>query len=138
METQKVIAMTPELTNILYIEDEEYLQQIVQMALERVGGFTVHLCIGGEQALAELDEFSPDLILLDVRLPKMSGPEVLEEIRKCAGFETTPVIFVTASVMDEDLDAYRNSGAIDVISKPFDPMKLSDEIRTIWKRHHDV
>lgn len=128
--------MAENLTKIMYVEDEEYLRQIVEMALERVGGFNITTCASGTDALALLDEVQPDLILLDVRLPGMTGQALLTEIRKRDDFKATPVIYVTASVMYEELDEYRNSDAIDVISRPFDPMTLSDRIREVWERHH--
>jgi two-component system, OmpR family, response regulator len=128
--------MTPSLTKILYVEDEEYLQKIARMALERVGNFTVEICGTGAEALERLDEFNPDMILLDVRLPVMNGPEVLQAIRLRPAFEKTPAVFITASVMAEDIESYRGEDVSDIISKPFDPMTLSEQLQAIWDRHH--
>jgi two-component system OmpR family response regulator len=128
--------MTPNLSKILYVEDEEYLQKIARMALERVGNFIVEIYGTGAEALEHLDEFSPDMILLDVRLPVMNGPEILQAIRLRPAFEKTPIVFITASVMAEDIERYRGEDVSDIISKPFDPMTLSEQLQAIWDRHH--
>ena len=84
-----------------------------------------------------MPQSQPDLILLDARLPEMTGSDILKALREIDGFADTPVIFVTASVMREDVERYLSEGAADVIWKPFDPMTLPDKIREIWTRIHD-
>jgi two-component system OmpR family response regulator len=77
--------------------------------------------------------FSPDLLLLDVMMPTMDGPELLQELRKLPQFTQTPVIFMTAKAQPEEVQQFMELGAIDVITKPFDPMTLADQIRAIWQ-----
>ena len=128
--------MAPPLEKIVYVEDEEKIQKIVRMSLERVGGFEVDIYDNGPHAIEALPQNRPDLILLDARLPEMTGSEILKALREIDGFAETPVIFVTANVMREDVERYLSEGAVDVISKPFDPMTLPDKIREIWNRVH--
>jgi len=117
---------------ILFVEDDPDIQTVAKMALEALGGFTVLACSSGAEALAEVDRFGPDLVLLDVMMPGMDGPTTLVALREHAAGRTVPVIFMTAKVQAPELDRYRALGAEDVIAKPFDPMSLSDRVWAIW------
>jgi CheY-like chemotaxis protein len=117
---------------ILFVEDDPDIQTVAKMALEALGGFTVLACSSGAEALAEVDGFGPDLVLLDVMMPGMDGPSTLIALREHAAGQAVPVIFMTAKVQAPELDRYRALGAEDVIAKPFDPMSLSDRVWAIW------
>ena len=120
------------LQKILYVEDEKDIQTVARMALEMVGKFTVKTCSSGGEALGEFAAFRPDLVLLDVMMPEMDGPTTLARIRELAGGERIPVVFMTAKVQPHEIANLKKLGALDVIAKPFDPMTLSNSIRTIW------
>lgn len=120
------------LNKILYVEDELDIQAIAQIALESVGGFTLKVCSNGNDAIKEILDFLPDLILLDVMMPGIDGPSTLSEIRKIPEFTHTPAIFMTAKVQPDEVNALREYGAVEVIAKPFDPMELANTIRKIW------
>jgi two-component system OmpR family response regulator len=122
------------LTRILYVEDDADIRSVAGFALEVVGGFVLAACASGEEALAQAPGFAPQLLLLDVMMPGMDGPETLAALRGMPGTAATPAVFMTAKVQPQEVARYRALGAIDVISKPFDPMTLSDEIRAIWAR----
>jgi len=124
--------MPTSLEKILYVEDEKDIQTIAEIALKDIGGFTVKLCDSGREAIEKIAEFTPDLILLDVMMPDMDGPDTLRELRKIPAFSQTPAIFMTAKVLPDEVSALRNEGVIDVIAKPFNPMELSNQIREIW------
>lgn len=124
-----------ELKKILYAEDEPDIQAVAQMALETIGGFEVVLCNSGLEALEAAPAAAPDLILLDVMMPGLDGPETLRKLRENDNLKETPVIFLTAKAMPSEVDRFKAIGAIDVIAKPFDPMTLSDQIREIWNAH---
>ena len=102
------------------------------MALEALGGFTVLTCSSGAEALAKVDGFLPDLVLLDVMMPGMDGPTTLAALRERAACHEVPVIFMTAKVQAQELAFYRELGAEQVIDMPFDPMVLAERVRTIW------
>jgi two-component system OmpR family response regulator len=123
------------LERILYAEDDADIQQIAILALEAIGGFTVKTCNDGLEALAAIEDFAPQLLLLDVMMPNMDGPKALAEIRKIEAFNTTPVIFMTAKVQEEEVNKYLNIGAIGVIAKPFDPMTLAEQIQAIFEKN---
>lgn len=120
------------LERILLVEDDTDIQAVGQLALEAVGGFTVLVCSSGKEALEGVDEFVPDLILLDVMMPGMDGPTTLAELRAKPTTRETPVIFMTAKVQPAEIKLYQQLGALNVIAKPFDPLTLSDTIRGMW------
>jgi two-component system, OmpR family, response regulator len=126
--------MDKSLNRILYAEDEADIQEVAVLALETVGGFNMKVCNTGKEALDAVTEYKPDLLLFDVMMPGMDGPSAFQEIRKIPGFESIPVVFMTAKVQPEEINNYKKLGAIDVIPKPFDPMSLSDTIRDIWNK----
>lgn len=126
--------MEKELKTILYVEDEEDIRSIAQIALEDIGGFTLKNCTNGEEALAAAESFVPDLILLDVMMPGMDGPTTLNELRKNPKFSNIPAIFITAKIQADEISEYKSLGALDVISKPFDPITLAAQIKEIWSR----
>jgi len=123
------------LEKILHVEDDEDIQAIALMSLETVGGFTVEQCSGGLEALEKIKVFVPDLFLLDVMMPDMSGLETLEAIRKIPELSEIPAIFMTAKAHQMEIQEFLDAGAMDVITKPFDPIELPDQIRTIWSAH---
>jgi two-component system OmpR family response regulator len=126
-----------ELKRILYVEDEPDIQAVARIALEHVGGFVVEICNSGLEALVRGPVFKPDLLLLDVMMPGMDGVTTLRELRKQPGLETVPAMFMTAKVQPSEVAQLRKQGAIDVIPKPFDPMTLSENIRSLWHKHVD-
>lgn len=128
--------MTEKLTRILYVEDEPDIQMVAQLALETLGGYTLAVCSSGNEALAKIAGFQPQFILLDVMMPGMDGPTTLGKIRTLPEFATTPVVFMTAKVQPSEVAGYKAIGAVDVIPKPFDPMKLSSQVQAIWAHCH--
>lgn len=117
------------------MDDESDIREVARLALEEVGGFTVESCASGAQAIEKAPDFDPDVILLDVMMPGMSGPEVLEALRGRPDTAGIPVIFMTAKVQASELEALTKLGAIGVIEKPFDPMTMSGQVAEIWGRH---
>lgn len=126
----------PTLKRVLYVEDEPDIQAVARLALEAVGGFTVEICSSGREALQTATVFAPDLILLDVMMPDMDGPSTLVALRQLPELDQTPVIFMTAKVQTHEVNQYKEMGALDVISKPFNPMTLSTTITSIWAKYH--
>ncbi len=126
----------PALQRLLYIEDEPSIQAIVKLTLEDIGQFTVHSCTSGSEAISSGADFLPDLILLDVMMPGMDGPTTLKALRQLPELATTPVIFMTAKNTPEEIASLKAQGAIAVITKPFDPMTLCDEIQNAWHTYY--
>ncbi len=124
------------LQRILMVEDDPDIQTITKFTLEAVGGFTVQVCGEGRCALETTRSYNPDLILLDVMMPDLDGPGVLKLLRANPDTKQIPVIFMTAKAQPSEIAEFKQLGAVDVIPKPFDPMTLSDTIRSIWKESH--
>jgi two-component system OmpR family response regulator len=121
-----------ELNSILYVEDDPDIREVALMSLETLGGFTVHPCGSGNDALKLLQAQKPQLALLDVMMPGMDGPSTLRAMREKG--QDMPVIFMTAKVQKNEVEAYMALGALGVIDKPFDPMALPDQIRALWSQ----
>ena len=124
-----------ELKKILYVEDEPDIQAIAKIALEAVGNFELLVCSSGEEALSKVVEFSPQLLLLDVMMPGMDGPTTLQALWQLPEIKNKPAIFMTAKVQPDEVKEIKALGALDVIAKPFDPMTLSEQIKTIWQQY---
>lgn len=117
--------------HILYVEDDPDIQEIAVMALENIAGMTVKACSSGAEALAAVDRFEPDMIVLDVMMPGMDGPSTLAALRQKPALANTPVIFVTAKTQSDEIQRLKGLGAIAVITKPFDPMTLGQQLRAL-------
>ncbi len=120
------------LNRVMLVEDDTDIRTVASMALEMVGGMQVRACASGEEALAAVAEFAPQLIVLDVMMPGMNGPEVLAQLRARADTAAVPVLFLTAKAQPDEIARLRDLGAIDVLAKPFDPMTLADTVRAAW------
>jgi two-component system OmpR family response regulator len=130
-----------ELQRITYVEDEPHIREIVQLALDELGGFTLHVCESGPEALDTAPIFHPDLVLLDVMMPGMNGIQTFRSLKELPLMSDTPIIFVTAKAQKHEIQQYKSLGAADVIAKPFNPITLPADIQAIWtrtqnERHH--
>lgn len=119
---------------ILYAEDEEDIRVIAKIALEDIGGFTVKYCENGQAVLDNINQFKPDLLLLDVMMPVMDGPTTLKKLREQTQFKNIPAIFMTAKIQPNEILQYQDMGVLDIIAKPFDPMKLAENINEAWNK----
>lgn len=120
------------LNRILYVEDEEDIQKVARVALETLGKFELKICSSGEEAVQEAEAFGPDLFLLDVMMPGMDGPATLEALRKIPALAGIPAMFMTAKVQPQEVAHFKSLGAIEVLSKPFEAMKLAQQIKDVW------
>ncbi len=127
--------MKEELTKIFYVEDDESIAEVAKMALGDVGGFDIKHFFSGQEALDALAKELPQLILLDVMMPVMDGIKTFEKIKEMPKAKDIPVIFMTAKAQIHEQDSYIKMGAIGVIAKPFDVMKLPDNIRKLWEEN---
>ena len=116
--------------SILYVDDEPDIRMIVEMALQLRPGIEVRTAISGDAALQMLQTagWRPDLVMVDVMMPGLTGPDLLEKLRADPETADLPIIFVTARARPQDVQAYVAQGALGVITKPFDPMALADQV----------
>ena len=122
------------LNRICYVEDDEDIQRIVRMSLERLGKMTVEVVGDPTMAIEAMVSFRPDLVMLDWMMPKMDGPAVFRQMKLRPETQGLPVVFITAKAAQRDLDELTAMGAAGTISKPFSPKDLPDQLREIWKK----
>lgn len=123
------------LGKILYVEDDPDIQTVAKMAMELLGGFELEVCDDGYQALEKAQTFLPDLFLLDMMIPGMTGVQTLDCLRALPGLENVPAIFMTAKIQNHEIETYKRQGVLGLIPKPFDPMALANDINSIWQAH---
>ena len=126
--------MAETLHRLAYVEDEADIRTIAQMALQLMGGYEVALYASGEEALLKLPHALPQLLLMDVMMPGQDGPGVLQAMRQIPALQQLPVIFMTAKAQQAEIDHYKSLGALGVITKPFDPMKLAAQVAELWQQ----
>lgn len=117
---------------VLIIEDELALQQTLKLNLE-LENYTVETCSSGEKAISQIEIFKPDLVLLDIMLPVLSGVEIYKQLK--TKNITVPVIFLTAKNNVQDKIEGLKLGADDYITKPFDLEELLLRIHNVLKRN---
>jgi two-component system OmpR family response regulator len=120
------------LNRICYVEDDEDIQRIVRMSLEKVGKMEVLVCGDPMVAIAKITEYKPQLVMLDWMMPGMDGPTLFKEMKKVEATQGLPVVFITAKASERELNELKTLGAAGTISKPFSPRDLPDQLRAIW------
>ncbi len=117
-------------TRILVVEDDDRIRRALRLALEDEG-YDVDEAGDGEQGLAAHSRTSPDVVLVDLMLPGMSGFDVCRELRKTSG---VPILVVTARADTHDVVAGLEAGADDYVTKPFAVKELTARIRSLLRR----
>lgn len=114
---------------ILIIEDDEDTRELLRFLLERES-FRVEQAIDGEQASRRISHTSPpDLVLLDIMMPYRDGFEILGEIKASRSWCNVPVVIITASDNDEQINRAFEGGISDYVTKPFKPLELIARIK---------
>jgi len=132
------LAQSAQRLRVLHVEDDPSIRAITRVALETVGGFDLLSCDGGAAALRQAPGFDPQVLLLDVMMPGMDGPSTLRALSAQMPMGGRLVLFMTAKVQPADVEAYLALGAHEVIIKPFDAMRLHQDIRALWERFRDA
>ncbi len=113
---------------ILIVDDSEDMRDLLAQILEEEENYTLFFAENGLQALTEATRIQPDLILLDMSLPGMSGWEVAPQLRRLPALARTPIIAVTAHVSQQDQDRALELGCTTHLGKPFDVANVLDTI----------
>ncbi len=121
-------------TRILVVEDEPDIGGLIAHALERDGQTSVELVGTGDAALAAIADRPPDVVVLDLNLPVLSGFEVCRILRGRPATRTLPIIMVTARTTEVDRVAGLDMGADDYVTKPFSLRELSARVRALLRR----
>lgn len=119
------------MTRVLLVDDEPDICEIGALSLELDPDFEVRTCLSGGAALGEAAAWRPDLILLDVMMPRMDGLATLGALRTHPATEQIPVIFLTARAQANQLAACDEPAVLGVIVKPFDSMNLARDVRAL-------
>ena len=118
------------LSRILLVDDDDNIRTIAELSLE--DDFQVDIASSGQEAIDIAMVRPPDLILLDVMMPGLDGKATFSRFKEIPLLRAIPVVFMTAKVLTHEIDFYLELGAAGVISKPFDPLTLAEEVQTIW------
>jgi two-component system phosphate regulon response regulator PhoB len=121
------------MSTILLVEDDPDIRHLVSYKLTK-GGFAVNAAADGVTALREAHREPPDLVILDVRMPRMSGLEVCRELRAGARTARVPIIMLTARARPQDLEQAYAAGATDYVVKPFSPRELLHRVEAALAR----
>ncbi len=116
------------LSKILLVEDDPDIQKVIRMSLKLRGIKDVVVVEDGEECLAVVGQVRPDVILLDVMMPKMDGYETCRRLKANPETQSIPVIFLTAKAQQFEIKRGFQEGAIGYLTKPFDPMTLHGQI----------
>jgi CheY-like chemotaxis protein len=122
------------LKTVLGADDDPDVCAVVRASLRLIGAVEVRMTGSGESLIELALERPPDLVLLDVMMPGMGGPATLRRMRENPLLNEIPAIFITARVMPVDLRQVLPMGALGLISKPFDPLKLGDQVMAMWNK----
>lgn len=123
------------MAKILIAEDERDIRDLITFTL-RFAGHDVTAAANGAEAVEQAAKIVPDLIMLDVRMPKMTGYEACEAIKAQEATKHIPVIFLSAKGQDTEVRTGMEVGATDYILKPFAPDKLTERVMEILKKHN--
>ncbi|MGH9305448.1 MAG: response regulator transcription factor [Acidimicrobiales bacterium] len=119
---------------VLVVDDDPVIQKLLQVNFE-VDGFAVVIASDGEEGLATARKLRPDVILLDVMMPRMDGLKVAAALKKDPKTKAIPIILLSAKAQEVDLRAGRSTGADEYITKPFDPLQLLERVRALIAEH---
>ena len=115
---------------ILAVDDERHIVRLIQVNLERAG-YQVSTAFDGNEALKKVEGEKPDLIVLDVMMPRMDGFEVLKRLQANPDTRGIPVVMLTAKAQDADVFRGWSSGVSAYLTKPFNPLELVTFVRRI-------
>lgn len=121
------------MTRILVVEDDASIQEVLRYSLVQAG-FTVEIVSSAEQAQKSISHVLPDVVLLDLMLPGMSGSAFARQLRQAPRTRELPLIMVTARADESDRVAGLETGADDYLPKPFSPRELVARIRAVLRR----
>ena len=122
------------MAHILVAEDERDIRELIAFTLS-FAGHQITQATNGEEAVSLAQSTLPDLILTDVRMPKMTGYEACKQIKAHQATRHIPVVILSAKGQDEEIEQGREAGADEYILKPFAPDKLQQRVAEILSRH---
>jgi CheY-like chemotaxis protein len=122
------------MAHILVAEDERDIRELINFTL-MYAGHQVTQASNGAEALELAPKVKPDLIMMDVRMPKMTGYEACRQMKQIDDIRNIPVVFLSAKGQDEEVQTGLEAGAVAYILKPFAPEELTRRVAEIIKQH---
>ena len=119
---------------ILIAEDERDIRDLITFTL-RFAGYEVIPTVNGEDALQKAKAELPDLIMMDVRMPKMTGYEACKNMKEDERLKDTPVVFLSAKGQESEVQTGLEAGAVEYILKPFSPDQLTERVRVLLQEY---
>jgi len=116
---------------LLVVDDEDDIREVAGLSLDLTEGWTILTAKGGAAGMELAASSHPDAILLDVMMPDWDGPTTLRALQGRDATESIPVIFLTAKVQESDRQRFMQMGVRGIIAKPFDPLTLGQQIKTL-------
>jgi DNA-binding response OmpR family regulator len=121
------------MAKILIAEDERDIRDLIEFTLKYAGHEVIKTSNGAE-AVEKAPEIKPDLILMDVRMPRMTGYEACRALKEIEAVKDTPVVFLSAKGQQSEMETGMDAGAYDYILKPFAPDYLMQRVAEILKK----
>ena len=121
------------IARILVVDDDQVIQQLLKVNLE-LEGYEVEVASDGEEALRSFGAFQPNLVLLDIMMPKMDGWEVSRRLKDRPGAGSVPIVLLSARAQDSDVKRGSEIGVAAYVTKPFDPIALLDLVADLLAR----
>jgi DNA-binding response OmpR family regulator len=116
---------------VLVVDDDPVIVRLLEVNFD-MEGFTVLVAHDGEEALATIRADRPDVVVCDIMMPKLSGLEVVEQLR--AGDDGTPVVLLSAKAQSAEVQRGLDAGADDYVTKPFDPLDLVERVNAVVEK----
>jgi DNA-binding response OmpR family regulator len=128
--TSSISPMAPAATRILICDDDPVILRLLQVNLE-LEGYEVLLASDGENALEVANAENPDLVILDIMMPKLDGYQTCSKLKENSATKDIPVIFLSAKAQQSDIDRGKEYGVEDYLTKPFDPNELIEVVERV-------
>ena len=119
--------MPPEGKTVLVADDDPVILRLIQVNLE-LEGYDVLTANNGQEAVDQAAEAKPDLIIIDIMMPRLDGYQACEHLKSHAETAAIPVIFLSAKAQQSDIDKGKSFGVADYLTKPFDPSELLEVV----------
>lgn len=121
------------MAKILIAEDERDIRELISFTLTFAGHEIIQASNGAE-AVELAPKIMPDLIMMDVRMPRMTGYEACRAIKQMDAVKHIPVVFLSAKGQDDEVTDAMDAGAMDYITKPFSPTELTEKVASLLKK----
>lgn len=118
--------------HILAVDDEVHIRRLIEVNLHRFG-YRVSTAADGQEALEKIRQEPPDMVVLDVMMPRVDGHEVLRRLKLDPATREIPVVMLTAKAQDQDIFRGWQAGVEMYLTKPFNPMELTTFVKKIFE-----